>query len=137
VSGERRTRLVLVFGGRSAEHEISVASAASVQAALDPERYDVIPIGIDKEGRWHRLPALPDAPVTGGALPGVDPSAGEVVALSRQPGDRALVAASGERAPIDVVFAVLHGPYGEDGTIQGTPASSSMPWMVPSSPYGP
>src|SRR5262249_28680895 len=129
MSEGRRTRLVLVFGGRSAEHEISVASAASVQAALDPTRYDVITIGIDKEGRWHRLPAPPGAPPTAVALPGVDPSAGEVVALSRQPGDRALVGESGDRAPIDVVFPVLHGPYGEDGTIQGMLELAGVPFV--------
>jgi D-alanine-D-alanine ligase len=128
--GHRRTRLVLVFGGRSAEHEISVASAASVRTALDPERYEVITIGIDRDGRWHLLPALPAASDQGGAaLPGVDPTAGEIVALSRQPGDQALVSESGERAPIDVVFPVLHGPYGEDGTIQGMLELAGVPYV--------
>ena len=64
-----KRRLAVVFGGRSAEHEISVISARAVLEALDAERYDVLTIGIDKEGGWHRLPALPGR--TGGALPAV------------------------------------------------------------------
>ncbi len=127
--GGRRTRVVLVFGGRSAEHEISVASAASVRDALDPERYEVIPIGIDRAGRWHLLASLPAAGAGSSALPGVDPTAGEIVALSRQPGDQALVTESGERAPIDVVFPVLHGPFGEDGTIQGMLELAGVPYV--------
>ena len=63
--------MALVFGGRSAEHEVSVISARSVLAALDPERYEVMEIGIDKHGRWHRMEALP-APGGSGFLPAVD-----------------------------------------------------------------
>jgi D-alanine-D-alanine ligase len=127
--GGRRTRLVLVFGGRSAEHEISVASATSVMGALDPARFDVIAIGIDKEGRWHRVQALPSATDGSPELPSVRTKDGEVVALSREPGDRALVSETGERAPIDVVFPVLHGPYGEDGTIQGMLELAGVPYV--------
>ncbi len=125
----RKMRLVLVFGGRSAEHEISVASATSVMGALDPERFDVIPIGIDRDGRWHRLPGLPSAPQGSSELPSVGMEEGDVVALSREPGEQALVSESGERAPIDVVFPVLHGPYGEDGTIQGVLELAGVPYV--------
>jgi D-alanine-D-alanine ligase len=121
--------VVVVFGGRSAEHEVSVVSARSIVDALDPARNDVVLIGIDKTGRWHRVPALPAAPEPGGALPGVRGDDGDGVALSRTPGDHALVADDGTRQEIDVVFPVLHGPYGEDGTIQGMLELAGVPYV--------
>jgi D-alanine-D-alanine ligase len=124
VRGKRR--VALVFGGRSAEHEVSVYSARSVLAALDPDRYEVLEIGIDKLGRWHRLNALPAA--IKGSLAGVE-SGGPGVALSRDPGDAALVAEDGSREEIDVVFPVLHGPFGEDGTIQGMFELAGVPYV--------
>ena len=123
-----RKRLALVFGGRSAEHEISVVSAGSVLRALDPERFDVVTIGIDKLGRWHRLPALPRGGGPG-RLPAVSGGEGEGVALSREPGDAALVAEDGSRQEIDVVFPLLHGPFGEDGTIQGMLELAGVPYV--------
>ena len=125
----RKRRVVVVFGGRSAEHEVSVVSARSIVGALDPARNDVVLIGIDKAGRWHRMPALPGAPEAGGALPAVRAEAGEGVALSRTPGDHALVADDGSRQEIDVVFPVLHGPFGEDGTIQGMLELAGIPYV--------
>jgi len=117
-----------VFGGRSAEHEISVVSAKSVLRALDAERYDVLTIGIDKEGRWHRLDALP-AGSTPQALPAVEDAAGRSVGLSRDPGDAAPVEEEGGREPIDVVFPLLHGPFGVDGTIQGMLDRAGVPYV--------
>jgi D-alanine-D-alanine ligase len=122
-----RRRVALVFGGRSAEHEVSVISARSVLAALDPERYEVLEIGIDKGGRWHRMDALP-APGRSGTLPAVG-SEGPGVGLSREPGDAALVAEDGSREEIDVVFPVLHGPFGEDGAIQGMLELAGVPYV--------
>ena len=124
-----RRRVALVFGGRSAEHEISVVSAGSVLAALDPERYDVLTIGIDKAGRWHRLPGLPGPVEGGGALPSVRGDQGPGIALSRERGDAALVGEDGIREEIDVVFPILHGPYGEDGTIQGMLELAGVPYV--------
>jgi D-alanine-D-alanine ligase len=121
-----RRRLAVLFGGRSAEHEVSVISARSVLEALDPGRFDVLLIGIDRAGRWHRLPALPGA--VGGALPAV-PRDGPEVALSRRPGDAALVAEDGGREEIDVVFPILHGPYGEDGVVQGLLELADVPYV--------
>lgn len=118
-----------MFGGRSAEHEISCLSAASVGSALDPERYEVVPIGIDKEGRWHRLPAPPALSTGVLTLPAVESGTGAEVSLASEPGSRELVAASGEREPIDVVFPVLHGPLGEDGTIQGLLELAGIPYV--------
>ena len=111
-----------MFGGRSSEHEISCVTAGSVLAALDPESYDVIAIGITREGRWVRTDAT-DLVMEGRDLPSVT-SAGHPIAL---PGDpTALV---GELADVDVVFPLLHGPYGEDGTVQGLLELAGLPYV--------
>ncbi len=125
-----RRRVLVIFGGRSAEHEVSVISARSVLEALDPERFEVITVGIDKAGRWHRVAALPAPPTAaGGALPAVEADSGPGVALAREPGERAIVADDGTRTDVDVVFPVLHGPYGEDGTIQGMLELAGVPYV--------
>jgi D-alanine-D-alanine ligase len=130
VSDRRRPRVLLIFGGRSAEHEVSVVSAASVAGALDPDRYEVVAVGIDKEGRWHLLPGPPALePGSAQALPSVREDAGSEVALAREPGSRELVDQSGERRSFDVVFPVLHGPFGEDGTIQGLLELAGIPYV--------
>jgi D-alanine-D-alanine ligase len=130
VTRPKRIRVALVFGGRSAEHEVSVVSARSVAEALDPDRYDLLAVGIDKEGRWHLLPAPPALePGSTAALPSVLPDAGSEVALAREPDARELVGPSGEREPIDVVFPILHGPFGEDGTIQGLLELAGVPYV--------
>jgi hypothetical protein len=122
-----RRRVLVIFGGRSAEHEVSVISARSVLEALDPERFDVVTVGIDKAGRWHRVEALPAPAAAGGALPAVTADSGPGVALARDPGDRAIVADDGTRTDVDVVFPILHGPFGEDGTIQGMLELAGVP----------
>jgi D-alanine-D-alanine ligase len=125
-----RLRVLLVFGGRSAEHEVSVVSARSVLDALDPDRYEVITVGIDKEGRWHLLPGVPELPGGPSAeLPAVAGDAGSEVALPRDPGGPELVTGGGERTSFDVVFPVLHGPLGEDGTIQGLFELLGVPYV--------
>ncbi len=124
-----KKRVVVIFGGRSAEHEVSVVSARSVIDALDTERYEVVAIGIDKEGRWHLVDGPPALPPGAKALPAVSSAAGSEVALSREPGERALVTEEGERAPFDVVFPVLHGPFGEDGTVQGLLELAGVPYV--------
>jgi D-alanine-D-alanine ligase len=125
-----RLRVLLVFGGRSAEHEVSVVSATSVAQALDPERYDVVAVGIDKEGRWHLLPGPPALPAGASHdLPSVREDEGAEVSLAREPGSREIVGAGGERRAFDVVFPVLHGPFGEDGTIQGLLELAGIPYV--------
>jgi D-alanine-D-alanine ligase len=124
-----KRRLAVIFGGRSAEHEVSLASAQSVVEALDPERYEVLAIGIDKHGRWHRVVALPGTSRGAGALPDLRVEEGPGIALARQPGDHALVDDDGTRREIDVVFPVLHGPFGEDGTIQGMLELAGIPYV--------
>lgn len=121
------TRVAVVFGGRSEEHEVSCVSAASVIAAM-PGAYEVVPVGIDKDGAWM----LPDGPPPrdpgADRLPAVEPGSGEAVALDtgETPG---LIAGGGDRIPIDVVFPVLHGPWGEDGTIQGMLEMAGIPYV--------
>jgi D-alanine-D-alanine ligase len=122
---------VLLFGGRSVEHEISVISARSVFDTLDRDRYEVVAIGVTKEGRWQLMPDGPPALTSGSsqALPGVARSSGEEVALDQVPGAHALVGADGSRTEIDVVFPVMHGPYGEDGSIQGFLEMAGVPYV--------
>jgi D-alanine-D-alanine ligase len=127
-----KRRIVVLFGGRSAEHEISVVSARSVLDALDPERYDPVAIGVTKDGRWHLVeggPAALAAATGSRSLPAVGDGSGPEVALDQEPGAQALVAADGARTEIDVVFPVMHGPYGEDGSIQGFLELAGVPYV--------
>ncbi len=119
-----KPRIAIVFGGRSSEHAVSCSSAASVLRAIDRERYEVVPIGIAADGRWVLVADDPDAlELAPGHIPAVDPAGvGVVVPLSTT--DRALHTRSAagaleELGDVDVVFPLLHGPWGEDGTIQG------------------
>ncbi len=123
VAVDRRTRVALVFGGRSSEHGVSCLTAADVIAALDPDRYDVVPIGIATDGRWVLESREPDRfRIASGRLPEVDGTAAEV-ALRASEGGELLVHEAGEvprtLGEVDVVFPLLHGPWGEDGTLQG------------------
>jgi D-alanine-D-alanine ligase len=121
----RRPRIAVVFGGRSSEHAISCVTAGSVLAAIDPERYDVIPVGITHEGRWVLESAEPErlAITSADKLPEVDASRA-TVALAQQDSGSELVVSEPSTVPrtlgeVDVVFPLLHGPWGEDGAIQG------------------
>jgi D-alanine-D-alanine ligase len=125
-----RRRVAVLFGGRSAEHEVSCLSARSVIDALDPEATEVIPIGITREGRWHRLTGPPALPSETGRMPEVTDGSGTVVELAGEGGvSTEIVAADGSREPIDVVFPVLHGPFGEDGTVQGLLELAGVPYV--------
>ena len=114
-----RLRVALLAGGRSSEHEISLASARSVLAALDPARYDVVSVAIGRDGRWALAPA---SHVTDGHVLGPGPvtevSQGETGPAETLPvpAEAGTLAALGE---VDVVLPILHGPFGEDGTVQG------------------
>ncbi len=125
----RRTRVVVLFGGRSAEHEISCISARSVMDALDPERFDVMPVGITRQGRWHLLAGPPALPAEAGRLPEVTEGSGVAIELSAEGAAREMVAADGSRASIDVVVPVLHGPMGEDGAVQGLLELAGVPYV--------
>jgi len=120
----RRTRVALVFGGRSSEHAVSCATAASVLEALDRDRYDVVPVGIAKDGHWVLAPDDPEVlRLAPGHVPEVDTDAASVI-VPTSAIDRTLVVHEAGQPPrtlgeVDVVFPLLHGPFGEDGTIQG------------------
>ncbi|HZJ05045.1 MAG TPA: D-alanine--D-alanine ligase family protein [Nocardioidaceae bacterium] len=121
----RKPRIVVVFGGRSSEHAISCVTAGSVLNAIDPQRYDVVPIGITVDGRWVLESSDPKRLVISSPdeLPQVDPSRSSV-ALATNDGGSELMVHEASSAPrtlgeVDAVFPVLHGPWGEDGTIQG------------------
>ena len=107
-------QLALIFGGRSAEHEISVASARFVSAMLDRDECEVVPVGITREGRWVR-------PLDAGAAlaEGLDATPGEPVHLVADPLRPGLGLADGSFVPLDFAFPIMHGTYAEDGTIQG------------------
>ena len=126
-----RTRIAVVFGGRSTEHAISCVSAGSVLAALDRDRYDVVAVGITPEGRWVLAPDDPAAlTIAGRELPQVKD--GQAVALPGDPTAGGLVPLEDGPAvlgTVDVVFPVLHGPYGEDGTIQGLLEMAGVPYV--------
>ncbi|NEE03625.1 D-alanine--D-alanine ligase family protein [Phytoactinopolyspora halotolerans] len=117
----RRIRVAVVFGGRSSEHTISCITAGGVLGAMDPDRYEVVPIGVTTEGRWVLASGEPEKlAISDGQLPEVADEGGTVVL----PAGSGLVVQSPGEVPrelgaVDVVFPLLHGPYGEDGTIQG------------------
>jgi D-alanine-D-alanine ligase len=122
----KRLRIAILFGGRSGEHEVSLNSAASVIAALDPARYEIVPIGITKDGRWlagsSAQKLLPEVLHSGQRVTlGPDPTVGALVPLDQSHSPTAL--------RVDVVFPVLHGTYGEDGTVQGLLELADLPYV--------
>ncbi|MBW5483502.1 D-alanine--D-alanine ligase family protein [Streptomyces bambusae] len=134
----RKPRVAVVFGGRSSEHAISVVTAGAVLRSIDRSKYEVLPIGITTDGRWaltadepermaitdRKLPSVAELAESaeGGVVLPVDPANREVVYT--EPG--AVPKALGE---VDVVFPMLHGPYGEDGTLQGLLELSGVPYV--------
>ncbi|PYT96414.1 MAG: D-alanine--D-alanine ligase A [Acidobacteria bacterium] len=121
---KKRLRVGILFGGRSGEHEVSLASAASVIRGLDLDKYEAVPIGITKEGHW----------LVGSAAQKMLPEVlkgGQRVVMAADPTDAALIpldrSSGGQR--MDVVFPVMHGTYGEDGTIQGLLDLAGLPFV--------
>jgi len=139
----KKIRLGILFGGRSGEHEVSLTSAAAVMKALDPAKYELVPIGITREGRWRVGPKafglLKEAPGDDAAqrtaplqsvleegravTPSADPTGPKLLALAKSP------AAPKARPEVDVIFPVLHGTFGEDGTIQGLIELADVPYV--------
>jgi len=127
--------VAVVFGGRSSEHAISCVSAGSILNALDPDEFEVIPVGITREGRWVLTSA--DAgrlAIEGRRLPEITEESGVSVILAPDPTARRVEVVDppdGVRAlsDVDVVFPVLHGAYGEDGTIQGLLEMAGLPYV--------
>lgn len=121
---KKRLRVGVLFGGRSGEHEVSLASAASVIRGLDPDKYEAVPIGITKDGHWlvgeGAVKMLPEV-LKGGrrVMLTADPTEAALVPLDRGAGAQRL----------DVIFPVMHGTFGEDGTIQGMLELAGLPYV--------
>jgi D-alanine-D-alanine ligase len=114
-----KTRLAILYGGRSAEHQVSVVSARSVMEALDPDRFEVVPIAITRDGAWMLPDRSPlELTAADGTLPEVE-AAGRELAVRPQEGVHG----------VDVVFPILHGPFGEDGTVQGLFELADLPYV--------
>jgi D-alanine-D-alanine ligase len=126
-----KIRVGVVFGGRSGEHEVSLVSAQSVMDAMDESKYEIVPIGITKDGHWVASGDPMQALIAG------DPSASQPAMLISDPSRRGLMrleeteqAIQASRLEeIDLVFPVLHGPYGEDGTVQGLLELAGLPYV--------
>lgn len=124
VSGSERTRVMLLFGGQSAEHDVSRTTAVAVAKALDLARYEAVPVAIGTDGAWRLVTEAARMLAAGDldALPTAFPVEGEIVA----PPSPTIGSAS---LPVDVVFPLLHGPYGEDGTVQGLLEIADLPFV--------
>ncbi len=138
MSGEgehRKIRVAVVFGGRSSEHAVSCITAGSVLQAIDRDVYEVVPVGIAHDGRWVLTSGDPSQlAIQDGRLPAVDGTSGTALALPSDPASRGLVALERGSVPrelgqVDVVLPLLHGPYGEDGTIQGLFEMAGVPYV--------
>ncbi len=125
--GGNPTRVAVVFGGRSTEHSISCLSAGTVQSALAEAGYEVLAVGVTPAGGWVLVPPDQRYALDGDRLPAV--SAGEPVTFSCDPAAPGLVGAGGRVIGVDVVFPVLHGRFGEDGTVQGLLEMAGLPYV--------
>ncbi len=124
MNGAKKIRVAVLFGGRSAEHEVSIESARKILEAIDPARFEATPITVDRDGAWH----VGDSTVALGDHPA---RRSRKVALLRQ-GGRAEIVAVDDHAPlgaVDVVFPALHGPHGEDGALQGLLELAGVPYV--------
>jgi D-alanine-D-alanine ligase len=131
MAGGKRVRVGVIFGGRSGEHEVSLRSAESIMRAIDRDKYDVLPIGITKEGRWiaggDPLKAL-KAGGEGAVTAALIGEPGDPTIKALQPVDSSTQSLT-SIAAVDVIFPVLHGPYGEDGTVQGLLELADIPYV--------
>jgi D-alanine-D-alanine ligase len=141
----RRLRVGVIYGGRSGEHEVSLASAAAVFANLDRDRYEPVPIRIEKDGRWSLADRAPTAVSAAEVIEHARLEAARPVRASREvhllarPSDETMLAIDRKEGDaskavltglgLDLVFPVLHGPYGEDGTIQGLLELANVPYV--------
>jgi D-alanine-D-alanine ligase len=135
-SAASKIRVAVVFGGRSSEHAISCVTAGSVLKVLDPERYEVVPVGISTDGRWVLAEGLgAQLAITDGNLPPrIDETSGALVTMAADPTARELTVHEPGAVPkalgeVDVVLPLLHGPYGEDGTLQGLLELAGIPYV--------
>jgi D-alanine-D-alanine ligase len=138
----KKLRVGIIYGGRSGEHEVSIASAAAVVQNLDKQRYEAIPIRIGKDGRWIIADRLPASASAAEVIEQSRASMGQRLGrggreahLLAHPGDEQIMTIERGDSPsitglaLDVVFPVLHGPYGEDGTVQGLLELANIPYV--------
>jgi D-alanine-D-alanine ligase len=134
-SDRPRIRVAVIYGGRSSEHAISCVSAGSILRNLDPERFEVVAVGITPQGSWVLTDGSPETlAITDRQLPEVTGESGTALALAADPLRRGELVSLGQTpgqmlTSVDVVFPILHGPYGEDGTIQGLLELASVPYV--------
>jgi len=130
-AADARPRVLLLFGGRSSEHPISCVTAAGVLHAADRQRWDVVPVGVARSGLWsHDELDVASFRLDGDALPEVPEPEAPVSLRALPDGTVELTAADGSSlGPVDVVFPLLHGPWGEDGTLQGMFESLGLPYV--------
>ncbi|ACS30402.1 D-alanine--D-alanine ligase A [Micrococcus luteus] len=130
-AADARPRVLLLFGGRSSEHPISCVTAAGVLHAADRQRWDVVPVGVARSGLWsHDELDVASFRLDGDALPEVPEPKAPVSLRALPDGTVELTAADGSSlGPVDVVFPLLHGPWGEDGTLQGMFESLGLPYV--------
>jgi D-alanine-D-alanine ligase len=137
-----KLRVGVIYGGRSGEHEVSIASAASIIKHLDGSKYEPVPIRIEKDGRWtlpEQAPtAISAAEVIGATSRRIGDAEARLTVMPAYPGadslitiERAAGVATVNARPLDVVFPVLHGPFGEDGTVQGLLELANLPYVGP------
>ncbi len=127
---KKKIKVALLFGGRSAEHEVSLRSAESIARAIDKKKYDVVLIGLDKTGTWHLGESSSQLlDTTNPKLYKLNASNKKRVAVIAQGKKEISVLGDTTTAPIDVVFPILHGPYGEDGTMQGLLKLANIPFV--------
>ncbi|MCG7504372.1 D-alanine--D-alanine ligase family protein [Mesorhizobium retamae] len=123
-----KLRIAVLFGGRSAEHDVSIMSASNVVKAIDTSKYEVVPIGVSRDGRWYLAELDHD-----GTLPKAVAGHGMEVALLPGGKGRLVAIAPGglasELPRVDVLFPILHGPFGEDGTVQGLAEVADLPYV--------
>lgn len=115
--------IAIICGGRSSEHEISCISAGGIRSGIDSAKYNFVLIGITKAGKWVYLPNDYSLSITDAKLPTIDSKAPQVVA------DISGLSVNGRNLNVDIVFPILHGPYGEDGTIQGFCEMANLPYV--------
>ncbi|MEE9288687.1 MAG: D-alanine--D-alanine ligase family protein [Bacteroidota bacterium] len=132
----KKLRVGVVFGGRSVEHEVSLVSATSILNALDREKYDIVPIGITKDGRWLssaetirllKSGEIPDNEPECVLVP--DPTKQRLMRVNSESLEVSVDSSGVNRSPLDVIIPVLHGTYGEDGTIQGLFELANIPYV--------
>ena len=129
----KKLRIGVIFGGRSGEHEVSIRSAQAIIEAINQKKFDVVPIAINKEGKWlgpaQAARLLPES-VHSALAVSFEAQSGDV-ALLGDPSHKGLISLQTETSPekLDVVFPALHGPFGEDGTLQGLLEMADVPYV--------